>query len=166
MKEAISHSFRVDTNVLVVSFREPDSEEIQEYDIAPVYLLDEVMREDGERGRSQLIFHLSDKKWVSMTMLYDLAMHINHFRPYNKIDWVTSLLDVELSRIASRLADENCVVAHTDPSDLAEGHLSHSDQLGMTLMHGKYLSQLDANTNTYQQARQKVLDELKKRLVA
>ena len=164
MREATSYSFRVDTNVLVVNFQEPDSEGLQEYDIAPVRLLDEVMREDGERGRSQLIFHLSGKKWVSMPMLYDLAQHINHFRPYNKINWVKSLLEVELERIADRLTEKNYVVAHTDPEELKDGYLSQVDQMHKMNMALEYLVNLDAQT--IEQARQKVLDELKKREVA
>lgn len=164
MREATAYSFRVDTNVLVVSFQEPGYSEIQGYDIAPVVMLDEVMREDGQRGRSQLIFHLSDKTWVSMPMLYDLAMHINHYRPNNRIDWVTSLLDVELHRLAKRLSDDHYVVAHTDPYELAQGDLSPADRVEKTMMTLEY--QVNMDESLIQQARQTVLDELKKRHVA
>ena len=159
MKEATWHSFRVSTGVLVVDFLEPDSDEKQDYDIAPLGILGETMVEDGES--SQFIFHLGMKIWASTSLLYDLATQINKYCPENKINWEKSFLDIELGKASDRYVDNNYVASHTDPDMIALGGMTSADAVGQLMMDLDYRRNITAEE--IEKTRLRVKEQLRKR---
>ena len=159
MKEAASHSFRINTNVLVVDFYEPDSDHKHHYDIGPLRILGETMIEDNEH--SQLIFHLGMKSWASTSLLYDLAAQISKYCPDNKINWKKSFLDIELGKIASRYVDDNYIISHTDPEIVALGGTSSADAMEQVMMELEKRQSIDKEQ--LKKINIKIIEELRKR---
>lgn len=109
LKPATSWAFRTQYNVLIIDFIE--NENHHEYDIGPTRVLDETLRGDD---RSQIIFHIDDKSWSTLDMLYDIAYQVIKFNPNHKIDWVKTFTDIELIREAKSKVDNslNGVLEH------------------------------------------------------
>lgn len=58
-----------------------------------------------EDNVSKIVFHLSEKSWVTLQLLYDLAKEIQKIHPTNEIDWKLTFFYVEKEAYVDTIVD-------------------------------------------------------------